>query len=194
MKIERAILSLVGMSLHTPFQASSHGANALRHILVKLEGDGIVAWGECAAPTEPYYMGESTETCWHILRDFLVPAVIGKSWRDPIELARLYERTKGNGFAKSGLEMAAWDFAARVHGRSLSAELGGTRSEILSGVSLGIERDLGKLIDTIRLYRDQGYRRVKMKIAPGFDVTPVAAVREAFPDLPIMADANSAYR
>lgn len=182
------------MDLHTPFQASSHGANALRHILVRIDGDGLTGWGECAAPTEPYYMGETTQTCWHILKDFLVPMVLGKAWDNPVGLAGLYERVKGNGFAKSGLEMAAWDLAARANSRSLAAELGGTRSEILSGVSLGIQRDLGKLIDTIRLYRDQGYRRVKMKIAPGFDIAPVAAVREAFPDLPIMADANSAYR
>ncbi len=193
MKIERATLSVVAMSLHTPFKASTHGADALRHILVKLEGDGITAWGECAAPTEPYYMGETTETCWHIMKDFLAPAVVGKEWSTPEEFARLYQRTKGNGFAKSGLEMAAWDFAARANGRSLAAELGGTRPEILSGVSLGIQRDLGKLVATIQKYVDQGYRRVKMKIAPGFDVEPVRAVRERFPDLPIMADANSAY-
>lgn len=193
MKIERITLSVLAMSLHTPFKASTHGADALRHILVKLEGDGITAWGECAAPTEPYYMGETTETCLHIMKDFLAPAVIGKEWADPYAFARMYARTKGNGFAKSGLEMAAWDFAARANGRSLSAELGGIRPEILSGVSLGIQRDTDKLLATIQKYVDQGYRRVKMKIAPGYDIEPVRAVRECFPDLPVMADANSAY-
>jgi o-succinylbenzoate synthase len=193
MKIDRVTLHIVRMELIHAFQASSHSARDLHHILVRAEAGGLVGWGECSVPNDPFYMGETYETCWHILKDFLLPRVIGKEWRDIPELVGMYSIIKGNPFAKSGFETAAWDLLAQSQGKSLSSMLGGTRTSIFSGVSLGIEKDAATLLGLIEDYVAQGYRRVKIKIAPGRDVDVVRAVRERFPALPLMVDANAAY-
>src|SRR6185312_2916167 len=114
-------------------------------------------------------------------------------WTDIDDLARRFQRVKGNNFAKAGLEIACWDLLARSQGQSVAAMLGGTRSEILSGVSLGIEDDPHALFDQIDRYVAEGYRRIKLKIAPGRDVAVVRQVRERYPDLPLQVDANSCY-
>ena len=193
MKIERIDLKLVRLPLVRTFRTSSSTKDHLDHILVRVESDGLVGWGECASPSDPYYCPETFETCWHILKDFLVPRVLGRDWSDLEELAGLYRPVKGNNFARAGLEMACWDLLARREGKSLSALLGGTRTEILSGVSLGIEDDPGALLDQVERYVGEGYRRVKLKIAPGHDVSVVRRVRDRYPDLPLQVDANSAY-
>ena len=157
-------------------------------------GDGgFEGWGESASPSDPYYCPETTETCWHILKDFLAPKVLGRDWSTIDELIALFGPIKGNHFAKAGLEMACWDAMARAEGVSLASMLGGTRSEIESGVSLGIERDLGALLDQVDRYVEEGYRRIKLKIAPGWDLAAVKAVRDRHPLVPLQVDANSAY-
>jgi O-succinylbenzoate synthase len=128
-----------------------------------------------------------------MLKDFLVPAVLGQPWTQIEELTQLYKNVKRNNFAKAGLEMACWDLIAQAQGQPLHAILGGNRKEILSGVSLGIEQDIGRLFDNIEQFLDEGYRRIKLKIAPGKDVDVIRQVRERYPDLPLMVDANSAY-
>jgi O-succinylbenzoate synthase len=128
-----------------------------------------------------------------MLKDFLLPGIIGRDWASAEDVLATYARLKRNNFAKAGLEMACWDLLAQQAGRPLHALLGGTRGEVLSGVSLGVEQDLGALMGLIEQYLGEGYRRIKLKIAPGKDVSVIAAVRERFPDLPLMADANSAY-
>jgi O-succinylbenzoate synthase len=180
-------------SLIRPFSTSSSRRDFLEHIIVKAYADGLVGWGECASPIDPYYCEETTETCWHILEKFIAPSVLGKVWGTPEELTGLYGKVKRNNFAKAGLEMACWDLLAKAEGKPLHELLGGTRSEILSGVSLGIEEDQGRLMGLIDQYLGEGYRRIKLKIAPGKDVGVISAVREKYPDVPLMADANSAY-
>lgn len=193
MRISRVDLKLVRLPLVRTFRTSSSSKNEIAHILVRVEADGQVGWGECASPSDPYYCPETTETCWHILKDFLAPAVIGRDWETIDDLTGLYRRVKGNNFAKAGLEMACWDALAHRLGKPLAALLGGTRSEIASGVSLGIEGDLATLFELIEQYLGEGYRRIKLKIAPGWDVEVVRAVRERYPDVPLQVDANSAY-
>jgi o-succinylbenzoate synthase len=193
MKIERVDIMLVRMGLINPFGTSSSYKDHLEHILVKVYAGGLVAWGECACPTGPFYNEETTETCWHMLRDYLAPAVRGREWQSIEELLGLYSKVKRNNFAKAGLEMACWDLLARAEGKPLHALLGGTRSEILSGVSLGVEVDINRLFDLIDQYLGEGYRRIKLKIAPGKDVEVVRQVRERYPDIQLTADANSAY-
>ncbi len=193
MRIDRVALKLVRLPLVRTFRTSSSTKDHIAHILVRIEADGQTGWGECACPSDPYYCPETTETCWHILKDFLVPSVLGRSWETIDELVRLYGRVKGNNFAKAGLEMACWDALAQREGRPLAALLGGTRTEIASGVSLGIEDELGVLYDQIDQYLGEGYRRIKLKIAPGWDVDVVEAVRARYPDVPLQVDANSAY-
>jgi O-succinylbenzoate synthase len=192
-KIERVELRVVRLDLIRPFTTSSSTKTYLEHILVRVVADGVVGWGECASPSDPFYCPETTETCWHILKDFLVPAVLGRDWASIDELAGFYRPVKGNRFAKAGLEMACWDALGRAQERSLADLLGGTQSEIISGVSLGIERDRGRLLGLIDQYLDEGYRRIKLKIAPGADVEVVRDVRERYPDIPLQVDANSAY-
>lgn len=193
MRIERIDLSLVRLPLVRAFRTSSSAKSFLDHLLVRVEAGGVVGWGECASPSDPYYCPETVETCWHILQDFLCPTVLDRDWSTVDELVGFYKLVKGNNFAKAGLEMACWDLLARSQSQSLSVMLGGTRSEILSGVSLGIESDPGALFDQIDQFLEEGYRRVKLKIAPGHDVEVVRRVRERFPTLPLQVDANSAY-
>ena len=194
LRIDRADLIVVRMSLVRSFETSSSRRSDLEHILVKVYADGLIGWGECASPVDPFYCEETTETAWHILKEFIVPAVLGRSFSSIEQLRAFYGKVKRNNFAKAGLEMAAWDLLARAAEQPLHALLGGTRNEILSGVSLGIESDMGRLFGIIDQYLDEGYRRVKLKIGPGKDVAYIGQVRERYPDLPLMADANSAYR
>ncbi|SIN89862.1 O-succinylbenzoate synthase [Singulisphaera sp. GP187] len=193
MRIHRIDLKLVRLPLVRTFRTSSSSKDSITHILVRIETDGGIGWGECASPSDPYYCPETTETCWHILKDFLAPAVIGKEWASVDQLVGFYRSVKGNNFAKAGLEIACWDALAHHQGKSLAALLGGTRPEILSGVSLGIERDQETLFGLIDQYLAEGYRRIKLKIAPGWDVAIVRSVRERYPEIALQVDANSAY-
>lgn len=193
MKIDRIDLRLVRLPLVRPFRTSSSQKGHIDHILVTVMADGLVGWGECASPSDPYYCPETTETCWHLLKDFLAPLVLGRRWDSIPELVTNYRLVKGNDFAKAGLEMACWDLIAKREEKPLAKLLGGTRGAIESGVSLGIERELPRLFDTIDQYMGEGYRRIKLKIGPSEDVEVVRAVRERYPALPLQVDANSAY-
>jgi O-succinylbenzoate synthase len=199
MRIEQIDLKMVRLPLVRPFRTSSSQKDAITHILVRVVADGVVGWGECASPADPYYCPETTETCWHIISDFLCPSVIGADWETVDELTALYRLVKGNGFARAGVEMACWDLLGRRAGRSVASLLadgiagGGARAHVAAGVSLGIERDRTVLLNLIARYCAEGYRRIKLKIAPGHDVEVVRDVRERYPDLPLQVDANSAY-
>jgi O-succinylbenzoate synthase len=193
MRVDRIELREVRLPLVRPFRTSSSRKDQITHILVRVLADGAEGWGECASPSDPYYCPETVETCWHILRDFLAPSVVGAEVSRVEEVAGRYRAVKGNNFAKAGLEMAFWDAFTRSRGEPLAKALGGTRRRIESGVSLGIEDDLGRLFDLIDQYAAEGYRRIKLKIGPGRDVEVVRAVRERYPDLPLQVDANSAY-
>jgi o-succinylbenzoate synthase len=187
-------LFLARLPLLRPFTTSSHAKDHLEHILLRVhDQNGAEGWGECASASDPYYCAETTETSWHILRDFLLPGLLGVEWRHPDEAAATWKKVRGNNFAKAGLEMACWDLFCRVRQEPLARPLGGTRAEILSGVSLGIEPTVEGLLEQVERFLGQGYRRVKMKIGPGQDVAYVSAVRERWPDALLMADANSAY-
>jgi O-succinylbenzoate synthase len=193
-KIERIDLRIVRLPMIRSFATSSSRKDYQAHIIITAYADGVVGWGESASPAGPFYCEETTETCWHILSDFLIPAVLDQEWSTIEEFTALYKRVKRNNFAKAGLEMAAWDLLAKAQGVPLHQLLGGTRSNIESGVSLGIEEDIARTFEQIDQYVGEGYRRVKLKIGPGKDVDLIRQVRERYPDLQLMADANSAYR
>jgi o-succinylbenzoate synthase len=193
-RLESIELFLARLPLLRPFTTSSHTKDHLEHILVRVrDAAGAEGWGECASPSDPYYCSETSESSWHILRDFVGPALLGVEWEHPDDAARTWEKVRGNNFAKAGLEMACWDMYARSLGQPLAGLLGGTRAEIHSGVSLGIEPTVEGLLEQVERFLGQGYRRIKMKIGPGRDVQYVRAVRERWPDALLMADANSAY-
>jgi O-succinylbenzoate synthase len=187
-------LYLVRLPLVRPFTTSSHTKHHLEHILIRVrDQDGAEGWGECASASDPYYCSETSETSWHMLRDFLTPGVLGVGWDHPDAAARTWDKVRGNRFAKAGLEMACWDLFTRVREQPLAEALGGTRREIHSGVSLGIEPTVEGIVEQVEHYLEQGYKRIKMKIAPGKDLAYLRAVRSRWPDVLLMADANSAY-
>lgn len=194
MRIERIRLHRVLLPLVHEFQTSSHRKGSLEHVLVELtDASGLTGWGEIASPTDPYYGAETTDTALLIAERYLAPAIDAVTWDRPEEIESAWGRIRGNEFAKAGFSIAVWDLFARAQGMSLSAALGGTRSHVEAGVSLGIEPTIDDLLTQVGTHVDAGYRRVKLKIAPGWDVEPVRAVRAQHPDLDVHVDANGAY-
>ena len=194
MRISQVELRKVSLPLVRPFRTSSSYRQSITPVLVRVQAEsGQVGWGECSAPVDPYYCAETTGTCWHILKEFLVPSLLEQDWREPGEIAPLFGPIKGNRFARAGLEMACIDAWCRENGLSVARWLGGTRARIESGVSLGIETDLGRLFAIIDQHLAEGYARIKLKIAPGHDLNLVRSVRSAYPSLKLQVDANSAY-
>lgn len=184
----------VSLPLVHTFQTSSHRKSHLEHILVRAEdADGAVGWGEIASPSDPYYCPETVDTCWMMLQRYLAPALAGVEWAHPSEAGRAWARVRGHHFAKAGLDIACWDLWARASGRPLAGALGGTRATAAAGVSLGIEPTMDELLAQVGRHVADGYGRVKLKIAPGWDVAPVRAVREAYPELLLQVDANGVY-
>jgi len=193
MKIERATLREIPMRLKEFFQISSGGSQDRRIVLLKLEGEGLEGWGECVAAADPSYAYETTDTAWHILTEFILPEIVGRSAPDPEGLLEPVSWIRGHGMAKAAVEMAGWDFAARQEGLSLSEKLGGVRASVPVGVSVGIKPNDEELHEQVAGFLDDGYARVKIKIKPGRDVEVLAGLRDRFPDVLFMADANSAY-
>lgn len=194
MQVVRARMHRVRQSLVHEFRTSSHQKSYLEHLLIELhDADGAVGWGEIASPSGPFYCAETTGSCWQVAKDFILPALIGKSWDHPADAAALWARIRGNEFAKAGVDTAIWALWSTADGTPLASALGGTRSEVVAGVSLGIEPTIDDLLDQVRLQTEAGYPRVKLKIAPGWDVEPVKAVRAEFDDLDLHVDANGAY-
>lgn len=193
-RIERVELRRVRLPLVHEFRTSSHAKRELEHILVAVtDSDGVTGWGEIASPSGPWFSAETVESCWAVARDHLKPLVIGLEWDHPSAVAAAISRVRGNQFARAGFDMAAWGLWALRNDVSLSSALGGTRSRVAAGVSLGIEASLDDLLEQVSLRVGEGYQRVKLKIAPGWDVEPVRAVRAAFPEIPVHVDANGAY-
>ena len=193
-RITAARLHRVRLPLVHEFRTSSHRKTELDHILVELEdASGAIGWGEIASPSDPYYAPETVESCWHIAERYLLPALLGQEWGTPEQVPRFWAKVRGNQFAKAGVDVAAWVLWSTMQGVPLAKALGGTRSEVTAGVSLGIEPTIDDLLIEVRRQVDAGYPRVKLKIAPGWDVEPVRAARAEYPDLDLHVDANGIY-
>jgi O-succinylbenzoate synthase len=193
-RIERVELFQARLPLVHEFETSSHRKSYLEHVLVRVEdADGAVGWGEMASPSGPFYAAETVATCWHVANEYLIPRLLGADWDSPGQVPALWGKVRGHEFAKAGLDMACWTLWAGARGVPLAQALGGTRTTVVAGVSLGIEETPAALVDQVAGHVEAGYPRVKLKIAPGWDVEPVRAVREAFPQLQLHVDANGAY-
>lgn len=196
LRIEHIILREVGLALKEPFQISSGTQSHRRIFLIELiDADGVHAWGECVAAEYPNYGPETIDTCWHALREWVAPRVLGVGFAAPEAIFPVLQKDfRGHHMAKAAVEMAAWDLTARKDGVSLAEKLGGTRERIAVGISLGIQKDPQTLAAKARGALERGYRKIKIKIKPGQDVDYVRAVREELgPEAPLMADANNAY-
>jgi o-succinylbenzoate synthase len=193
-RVHRIELLQVRLPLVRRFETSSHRKSYLEHVLVRVEdAAGAVGWGEIASPSGPFYAAETVDTCWTIATAHLVPLLLGAGWEHPAQVPALWGRVRGNEFAKAGFDAAAWTLWSQTQGVPLAAGLGGERRNVVAGVSLGIEPGVDALVEQVARQVEAGYPRVKLKIAPGWDVEPVAAVRSAFPDVALHVDANGAY-
>lgn len=193
MKIERAELREVPLRLREYFEISSGGMQDRRVLLLTLHGEGIEGWSECVAGEDPAYSYETSDTAWHILTDFILPRIVGREVDGPEDVLSPVWWVRGHQMAKASVEMAYWDLAARAEGVSLSAMLGGTRDRVPVGVSIGLQPNDEVLHEKVAGYVEEGYSRIKIKIKPERDLEMLAGLRAAFPDVPLMADANSAY-
>jgi o-succinylbenzoate synthase len=193
MKITRLELRLCRMPLVTFFETSFGRSYERSFLLVRVEGEGHEGWGEAVAEANPYYSSETTETAWHIITQFLAPLLLAADVTDPRQVFPALKRVRGHNMAKAAVEMAMWDLFARIDGRPLSRLLGGTRDHIASGVSIGIQDSVDQLLTKVDTELAAGYRRIKIKIKPGWDVDVTSQVRARFGDVPLMVDANAAY-
>jgi O-succinylbenzoate synthase len=181
------------MNLVAPFETSAMRTDTRRIVLVEAKVDGVTGWGECVAGETPGYSPETTETAWHILRDHVWPLMKQKSVSAAAEVWGLLEEIRGHNMAKAALESAIWDAEAKQRGVPLAKLLGGTRAEIACGVSIGIKDSLDELVAAVKKELAAGYQRIKIKIKPGKDVEQVKRLRQEFPRIKLMVDANSAY-
>jgi O-succinylbenzoate synthase len=192
--IDRITLREIRMPLVHFFETSFGRTIERRIILVEVLSAGVSGWGEVTAGENPFYNEEWTESAWLILRDFVAPRVLHHNFENAAEVGGRTAHIRGHLMARGGLEVAVWDLEARMLGKPLYQHIGGgARREIPCGVSIGIQDSVPQLLQKIDTELAAGYQRIKMKIKPGWDFDVVRQVRERFPDILLMADANSAY-
>lgn len=194
MKIERIELHQLRIPYIYPFE-TSFGREAERDLIIaSISSEGVTGWGECVAGSRPWYSSETTETSWHVMKDFLIPQLLDMDIVSVTDVVGRFQWVRGHAMARACLENAVWDLLARAQGISLAQQLGGVRGRVPVGVSVGIESTVDELLDRVAMHVDDGYARVKLKIKPGWDLDVVRSVRERWPNLPLQVDANSAYR
>lgn len=193
MKLSGFELRRVAMPLVAPFR-TSFGTQTMRDLLlVRAVTDGADGWGECSTLLDPVYSPEYADGAVDVLKRYLMPALLAADISDANAVAPALHAFKGHRMAKSALETAVLDAELRTEGRTLARELGSVRRRVPCGVSVGIMDSVPALLDAVGGYLDAGYVRIKLKIEPGWDIEPVRAVREAFGDIPLQVDANTAY-
>ena len=198
--LENVVLHRVRLPLVSPF-TTSFGTETTRLALLveartRVDGREVVGWGECVAQEDPTYSSEYVDGAEDVIVAHLLPRLFAAQRERPLTaetVAGHLEAVVGHPMAKAALEMALLDAQLRGAGTSFATYLGVTRDKVPSGVSVGIQDSVAELLRVVEDYLAQGYRRIKLKIRPGFDVEPVRAVREAFGDIPLQVDANAAY-
>lgn len=193
MKITGVELRRIAMPLVAPFRTSFGTATSRDALLLRVVTDDGEGWGECVAMAEPLYSSEYVDGVADVLRRFLIPMILERPDIDGPGVAQALAPVQGHRMAKAALEMGVLDAELRAAGRPLSRELGATLDRVPCGVSVGIMDSIPALLDTVDDYLGQGYQRIKLKIEPGWDITPVRAVRERFGDVMLQVDANTAY-
>ena len=194
MKIEAITLREVRLPLVNFFETSFGRVYERVVLLVTVHCDGVDGWGECVADAAPYYSSEWFDSSWITIEKFLGPGVIGNELKHPGDVVPLMAKVRGHRMAKAAIENAAWDAAALQQKQPLWKMLGGSLREIPCGVSIGIQDSIEQLLEKIQTELAAGYRRIKVKVKPGWDVNVLERIRSRWPDITLSCDANSAYR
>ena len=195
MKIQEITIRQMKMKMKAPFTTSFGTFYDKEFLLLEATDEyGNKGWGESVAFDSPWYNEETYKTNWIMLEDFLIPLVKGKEIEHPDKINDLFASIRKNNMAKSTLEGAVWDLYAKRTNQTLASALGGDKKKIEVGISIGIQNSVDELLALVDEYVNEGYKRIKVKIKPGWDVDVIRAIRERFPEVPLMADANSAYR
>ena len=193
MRVEAITIREIRMPL-VHFFETSFGRTYDRHILLlTAHCEGIDGWSECVAGESPFYSSEWTETAWPTIKHHLAPAVLGQALASAREAGPRMARVRGHRMAKAAVENALWDAEAKAKQRPLWKLLGGTRQEIPCGVSIGIQDSVEQLLEKIETELSAGYRRIKIKVKPGWDINVLERVRSRWSDIVLSCDANSAY-
>ena len=193
MKIEAITLREIHLPLVHFFETSFHRLYARRILLVTVHSEGVEGWGESVVGEDPYYSSEWIESAWPTLIQYLIPALLGKRVESARECPGLFAKVRAHRMAKAALENALWDAEAGQKQVPLWKLLGGTRREIPCGVSIGIQDSVEQLLDKIQTELAAGYRRIKIKVKPGWDVNVLEKIRSRWADITLSCDANSAY-
>lgn len=192
LRIDGAEIRLVRLPLVTPFTISTGTMHEKLFPLLTLKSEGLEGYAEGVMDPLPDYLEETVSGALDLMRNVLLPQVLGKSFANPQELARLFEPWRANHMARATVEMAFWDLWAKSLDLPLQTVLGGVGDAVEVGVSLGIG-PVAATIERVASHHGQGYRRIKLKIKPGHDLALLRAVRQEFPDIHLTVDANSAY-
>ncbi|MCG7343081.1 o-succinylbenzoate synthase [Sporosarcina sp. ACRSL] len=194
MQITEVKIRKMKMRMKEPFSTSFGTMQDKHFMLLEVHDEmGNIGWGESVAFDAPWYTEETVETSLHMLRDFLIPLLLGEKIEHPDQVGSLFSPIRGNNMAKAAIECAVWDLYAKRNRISLAEALGGQRQRIEVGISIGIQKDFNQLVEKIQHYLDEGYKRIKVKVKPGADIDVLRRLRDVFPEVPLMADANSAY-
>ncbi|MDJ0579575.1 o-succinylbenzoate synthase [Crocosphaera sp.] len=193
MIIESAELFLFELPFIKSYQTSYGEMNQKRSIIVKLSTYNLSGYGEASTLPFPFYLPEYTDTSYIVLKDLILPQILGKTINSPSEFHQFLSHIKGYNFAKTAVETALWDLYSQQLKTPLWKLLGGKIKEIQIGGAVGITKDKNKLLEEISLRIEQGYKRIKLKIKPDWDIQPLEIIRNKFPDIPLLADANCAY-
>ncbi len=184
----------IAMELKEPLTLGFGLIRKREAVVVKVVDEkGNVGWGEVISGEGPWYTYETIETAIHIIRDYIVPLIKGKVIDHPKTFHNIVSNIRGHNMAKAGIEMALWDLYAKELNMPLSTILGGVKHRIDCGVNLEVKSNINELLREISYYLDQGYKRVKIKIKPGWDVDIVRRVKREYPDIPLQVDASAAY-
>ena len=193
MRIDAITLRKLQMRLKAPFETSFGTTYDRTVLLVEMHSDGLTGWSEITAMETPVFNSETVGTAWVVIRDFLAPLVLGKKLESAAGINALFNGARGHEMARAGLENALWDIEAQQKAVPLAKLLGGTRTEIVSGVSIGLQATPEVLREKVAIEVTAGYQRIKLKIKPGKDLEYVRAIRKAHPEILLSVDANSAY-
>ena len=192
-RIEAAEIRIVRLPLRTPFVISTGTMTEKIFPLLTLRGEGLEGYGEGVMDLLPDYLEETQAGALAFLAEAVLPRILGQRFSSPAELAAILDPWRGHRMAKAMVEMAVWDLWSKALNIPLASALGGTRSEVEVGVSLGIA-DIPTTLDRVAVAVEAGYRRVKLKVRRGHDLGLLAAVRKEFPAIKLTVDANTDYR